>query len=134
MIIHSSEVVIYTIPQVAVGTETVEGYKMLSHLELCEFYPALIAALRMLSAGATDALLLPQQLPFLDHYPKLIKVSHKGLAVIYQSLFEEIKSDSCEMVRSLPLLLRATPGPSGSKLNATLTMVSSSCSWTQTQT
>lgn len=24
---------------VAVGTETVEGYKQLSHLELCSFYP-----------------------------------------------------------------------------------------------
>jgi len=97
LIILSSEVIINAIPQVAVGTETVEGYKMLSHLELCEFYPALIAALRTLSAGATEALLSPQQLPFLDHYPMLIKVSHKGHAFIYQSLFAEIRSDSCEM-------------------------------------
>ena len=70
---------------------------MLSHLELCKFYPALIGALRTLSAGATDPLLLPQQLPFLDNYPKLIKVSHRGHAGIYESLFEEIKSEPVEM-------------------------------------
>jgi len=75
---------------VAAGTESVEGFKQLTHLELCEFYPAVIAELKNISTSDSSQVLHPDALGYLEAYPKLIEVSHKGHQAIFVSLFEEI--------------------------------------------
>ena len=64
----------------AAGTETVEGYKQLTHLDLCSFYPALISQLNDVSAddSAAERVLKPDALDYLAAYPKLIEISHAG--------------------------------------------------------
>ena len=90
---------------VAVGSEGVEGYKHLSHLQLCSFYPDLIDDLRNVAKGEVELLLQPTPLPFLRNYANLAVVSHKGHHAIFESIFEEIAG--CVSETSTSLKIRA---------------------------
>ena len=76
---------------VAVGAEGVEGYKHLDHLELCSFYPGIISSLQEASADGAERLLVNRPLDYLDAFPSLAKVSHKGHKAIFEAIYGEIQ-------------------------------------------
>lgn len=79
---------------VAVGTESIEGFKQLTHLQLCSFYPAIINELSEISSGeGVDKVLQPAALSYLDSYPTLVSISHKGHKGIFESLFKDVQED-----------------------------------------
>ena len=90
---------------VAVGSEGVEGYKHLSHLELCSFYPDLIDNLQNVAKGEVDLVLKPSPLPFLKDHANLAVLSHKGHREIFDSIFVEV--DCCRSGTSNSLRIRA---------------------------
>ena len=82
---------------VACGAESVEGYKQLTHKDLCEYYPAIIEELKNVSGGAVEKILKSDPLECLQPWKVLYEVSHKGHAAIFDSLFEEISSVSPDL-------------------------------------
>ena len=78
---------------IAVGTETSDGFKQLSHAELCKFYPALISSLKFTSDGHVEQIMSSTPLPYLSDYQKLSKVAHKGHREIFTSLFLELQEE-----------------------------------------
>lgn len=55
---------------IAAGTEISDGFKQLSHIELCKFYPAMISSLKSVSDGDVEQLLSSAPLPYLSYYKK----------------------------------------------------------------
>ena len=86
---------------VACGAEAVEGYKQLTHSDLCLYYPALIEELKSVSAGGVEKILKPETLAYLEPWKALSEVSHKGHRAIFDSLFSELTQVSPDLSQTV---------------------------------
>lgn len=78
-----------------------EAYKTLTHLQLCQFYPAIIDTLEGISKGSlVSKVLKPEALDYLStsSLSGLLDISHKGHKEIFESIFSEIANNALSIV------------------------------------